>query len=283
MEKENVSEKSPFAGCAILIAALLVMVFLIGFSVSVLFRQSAAIAEFTDEKPSLIPLEVLEDRESELNRLAEKLEAFRLAVDSEESAEMSLTAEEINLAIAAYEPFKDFRGTLRVSSVSPQEIRLKISFPLNGRPRLAKENEGGWIASDPRFLNGTMVAEPGLLNREIVLQIREIEVPWKKVAPEFIAQMSPYRVAERYVGGEGMGAVMAKLTAVELGEGTIRFIKTTGVVPSDTITREQVDSASQKIFIFFAVAASLFLLFVAFVIFMGLRLKKRRDAAVSGG
>lgn len=281
MEKENVSEKSPYAGCAILIAALLVMVFLIGFSVSVLFRQSAAIAEFTDEKPALIPAEPLEDREPELNRLAEKLETFRLAVDGEESAEMTLTAEEMNLAIAAYEPFKDFRGTLRVASVSPREIRLEISFPLNGRPRLAKEGEAGWIASDPRFLNGTMVAEPGLLNREIVLRIADIEVPGKKVAPEFIAQMSPYRVAERYVGGEGMGGVMAKLTAVELGEGTLRFVKTAGVIPSDTITREQVDSASQKLFIFFAVAASLFLLFVAFVIFLGLRLKKRRDAAVS--
>jgi hypothetical protein len=282
MEKENVSEKSPFAGCAILIAALLVMVFLIGFSVSVLFRQSAAIAEFTDEKPAPIPAEPLDDREPELNRLAEKLEAFRLAVEGEESAEMTLTAEEMNLAIAAYEPFKDFRGTLRVASVSPQEIRLEISFPLNGRPRLAKEGEPGWIASDPRFLNGTMVAGPGLLNREIVLQIADIKVPGKKVAPEFIAQMSPYRVAERYVGGEGIGGVMAKLTAVELGDGSLRFIKTSGVVPSDTITREQVDSASQKLFIFFGVAASLFLLFVAFVIFLGLRLKKRRDAAVSG-
>lgn len=282
MEKENVSEKSPFAGCAILIAALLVMVFLIGFSVSVLFRQSAAIAEFTDEEPTPIPAEPLEDREPELNRLAEKFEAFRLAVEGEESAEMTLTAEEMNLAIAAYEPFKDFRGTLRVASVSPQEIRLEISFPLNGRPRLAKEGEPGWIGSDPRFLNGTMIAAPGLLNREIVLQIADIKVPGKKVAPEFIAQMSPYRVAERYVGGEGIGGVMAKLTAVELGDGSLRFIKTSGVVPSDTITREQVDSASQKLFIFFGVAASLFLLFVAFVIFLGLRLKKHRDAAVSG-
>ena len=36
--------RSPFAGCAILIAALLVMVFLIGFSVLTLFRQFNEIA-----------------------------------------------------------------------------------------------------------------------------------------------------------------------------------------------------------------------------------------------
>jgi hypothetical protein len=282
MNNDKVGEKSPYAGCAILIAALLVMVFLIGFSISVLFRQSNEIAKFTSKQPVVVEVSPIEDREADLNRLAEKLEAFRLAVDAGESAEMTLTAAEMNLAIAAYEPFKDFRGTLRVASVTPREMRLDISFPLNGRPRLAKEDEGGWIVSDPRFLNGTIVAEPGLLNREIVLQISDIEVPEKKVAPEFIAQMSPYRVAERYVGSEGLGGMMAKLTSVELSEGAVRFVKNAGVIPSDTVTNEQVDAASQRLFLFFAVAASLFLLFVAFVVFLGLRLKKRREAAVSG-
>lgn len=280
MKNDGVSEKSPYAGCAILIAALLVMVFLIGFSISVLFRQSNEIAKFTAEKPIVVEVEPLEDREAELNRLAEKLETFRLAVDDDESAAMELTAEEMNLAIAAYEPFKDFRGTLRVASITPEEIQLEISFQLNGRPRLAKEGEGGWITADPRFLNGTMIAEPGLLNRELVLQLSDIEVPGKNVAPEFVAQMSPYRVAERYVGGEGIGGVMSKLTSVELGEGTVRFVKIAGVTPKDTVTNDQVDAASQRLFLFFGIAASLFLLFVAFVIFLGLRLKKRNETAV---
>lgn len=281
MKKDDVSEKSPFAGCAIFIAALLVMVFLIGFSISVLFRQFNEIAKFTVEKPAVVEVEPLEDRETELNRLAEKLETFRLAVDDDGSATMELTAEEMNLAIAAYEPFKDFRGNLRVASISPDEIRLDISFQLNGRPRFAKEGEDSWITSDPRYLNGTMIAEPGLLNRELVLQLSDIEVPSKKVAREFVAQMSPYRVAERYVGGEGIGGVMSKLTSVELREGNVHFVKTAGVMPTDTVTNAQVDAASQRLFMFFGIAASLFLLFVAFVIFLGLRLKKRREAAVS--
>ena len=50
------SARSPFAGCAILIAALAVMVFLIGFSVLTLFRQFNEIAKFTGEKP--IPIEI---------------------------------------------------------------------------------------------------------------------------------------------------------------------------------------------------------------------------------
>jgi hypothetical protein len=125
-----------------------------------------------------------------------------------------------------------------------------------------------------------MVAKPGLLNKEVVLQISEIEVPGKTVARGFLGQMSPYRIAERYVAKEGIGGVMSELTSVDLADGVVRFVKTAGVKPKDTITNAQVDSASQRLFMFFAVAACLFLLFVAVVIFMGLRLKKRNEGAV---
>jgi hypothetical protein len=279
-EPKGVGDKSPFAGCAILIAAVLVMVFLIGFSISVLFRQFNAIAKFTGETPAVIEMVPIEGREAELNRLAEKIEAFRQAAEGEESAELELNAEELNLAIAAYEDFKDLRGTMKVSEITSEAIRMEISFQLNGKPRLSKEGEGGWITSDPRYLNGTIVAEPGLLKREVVLQISDIEVPGKEVAEEFIAQMSPYRIAERYVGDSGIGAVMPELTNVTLKEGAILFEKKAGEIAKDTVTDEQVDAASKRFFTFLGIAASIFLFFVAIVIFVGLRLKKKRDRPV---
>jgi len=279
-EPKGVGDKSPFAGCAILIAAVLVMVFLIGFSISVLFRQFNAIAKFTGEKPAVIELVPIEGREEELNKLAEKIEAFRQAAGDEESAELELNAEELNLAIAAYEDFKDLRGTMKVSEITSEAIRMEISFQLNGKPRLSKEGEGGWITSDPRYLNGTIVAEPGLLKREVVLQIRDIEVPGAEVAEQFIAQMSPYRIAERYVGDSGIGAVMPELTNVTLKEGAILFEKKAGEIAKDTVTDEQVDAASKRFFTFLGIAASIFLFFVAIVIFVGLRLKKKRDRPV---
>ena len=279
-EPKGVGDKSPFAGCAILIAAVLVMVFLIGFSISVLFRQFNAIAKFTGEKPAVIELVPIEGREEELNKLAEKIEAFRQAAGDEESAELELNAEELNLAIAAYEDFKDLRGTMKVSEITSEAIRMEISFQLNGKPRLSKEGEGGWITSDPRYLNGTIVAEPGLLKREVVLQIRDIEVPGAEVAEEFIAQMSPCRIAERYVGDSGIGAVMPELTNVTLKQGAILFEKKAGEIAKDTVTNEQVDAASKRFFTFLGIAASIFLFFVAIVIFVGLRLKKKRDRPV---
>ena len=54
----DASTRSPFAGCAIFIAAFAVMVFLIGFSTLTLFRQFREIAKFTDEKP--LPIDVID-------------------------------------------------------------------------------------------------------------------------------------------------------------------------------------------------------------------------------
>jgi hypothetical protein len=69
---------------------------------------------------------------------------------------------------------------------------------------------------------------------------------------------------------------MSGLTNVELADGVVRFVKKAGEVPKDTLTNEQVDQSSQRLFTFLGIAATIFLLFVAGVLFIGLRAKKRR-------
>jgi ABC-type arginine transport system permease subunit len=44
------------------------------------------------------------------------------------------------------------------------------------------------------------------------------------------------------------------------------------------VTDAQVDQSSQRLFTFLGIAASIFLFFVAIIIFVGLRGKKSRDA-----
>ncbi len=274
-ESKEVSEKSPFAGCAILLTALLVVVFLIIFSIVVLFRQFNEIAKFTGEKPSKVEVESVEDREADLNRLAEKIETFRIAVVDGKSALLELNAEEINLAIAAYESFKDLRGNLRVREINEKGILFDISFKLNGKPRLPKGDEPGIMATDPRYLNGTLQGVPALLKREVVLRVNEIDVSYAEVPRGFIEQMSPYRIAERYVDKGDIGQVMAGLTGVSLGEGVIRFEKEAGKVPVDTVTDQDVDQASHRLFRFFGIAAAVFLFFVTLILVVGFRAKKR--------
>jgi hypothetical protein len=270
------SARSPFAGCAILIAALAVMVFLIGFSVLTLFRQFNEIAKFTDTKPVPIEVSSIENKEPELNQLAERIEAFRQQLAGDTEASLALSADDLNTAIAAYDAFKELRGTFRVTSIADGQMRIAISFPLNGRPRFAREGEPGWIASDQRFLNGTMVARPNLLKHEVILSLDTIEVPGKKVAPEFIDQMSPYRVTERYLLDPVIGPAMAKLTRVGIADGKLVLTRIPGEIPVDKITDAQVDSASSRLFTVLGIAAACFLVFAGIIVFIGVRAKARK-------
>lgn len=270
------SARSPFAGCAILIAALAVMIFLIGFSVLTLFRQFNEIAKFTDVKPVAIEISSLENKEADLNHLAARIETFRQQLAGNTEASLALSADDLNLAIAVYDPLKELRGTFRVADIEGETLRLAISFPLNGRPRFAHEGEPGWVASDQRFLNGVMVARPNLLKREVILSIDTIEVPGKKVAPEFIDQMSPYRIAERYLTDSVIGPVMAKLTRVGVADGKLVLTRIPNEIPSDMITNQQVDSASARLFTTLGIAAACFLTFAGIIVFIGVRAKARK-------
>ena len=270
------SARSPFAGCAILIAALAVMVFLIGFSVLTLFRQFNEIAKFTEEKP--IPIEVtsLDNKESELNNLAERIEVFRQQLAGDNETSIALSTDDINLAIATYDAFKELRGTFRIVRIEGESLRIAISFPLNGKPRLARKDEPGWIASDSRYLNGTLIARPHLLKQEVVLRLDSIEVPGKKVAPEFIDQMSPYRITERYLADKVIGPALAKFTRVEVSGGKVILTRKPNEIPADRITDAQVDAGSRKLFNTLGIAAACFITFAGVIVVIGLRTKARK-------
>lgn len=271
------SARSPFAGCAILVAALAVMIFLIGFSVLTLFRQFNEIAKFTAETPVPVEITALDNQEARLNALAERIEGFRQALAGDQEATLELSVDELNLAIAAYDAFKELRGTFRVLSADEKDMKIAISFPLNGKPRLTRDDEKGWITSDSRFLNGTLSARPTLLKKEIVLKLDAIEVPGKKVAPEFIDQMSPYRITERYLTDSAIGPAMAKLTEVSLTEGKLRLTRRPGQTPVDLISDSQVDSASGRLFTTLGIAAAVFLAFAGVITFIGVRAKARKS------
>lgn len=275
-QKKQATARSPLAGCLILIIALLVMVSLIAFSVSTLFRQFKEIVKFTSDKPAEVQVEKIEGREAEMNALSNRLEIFRQALSEKREARLALSAADINLAIAAYEPFVELRETFWVKSVDTEHMRIQISFPLNGVPRLAKEEEDGFMATDPRYLNAVLVTRPVLLKGEVVLKIDDIEVDKGTVPPEFIEQMSPYRPTERYSAHEIIGPVMRQLTEVTTEDGVMVLARIPGQSPADTISDEQVDDATSRFMLVFGGAATLFLIFVGVMIFIGLRAKAKQ-------
>lgn len=269
----DANSRSPFAGCIILVLALLVMVFLIVFSTWGLFRQFNEVAKFTGEQPKPVPVATLDGREAEINALAEKLEKFRQDLTGETETRLVLTPAELNLAIAAYEPFKELRETFHITGIEGDSLKVAIAFRLNGKPRLARDGEPGLTASDPRFLNATLTARPQLLGREVVLQLTDIEVPDVTVPREFIEQMSPYRITERYQTDKTIGPAMAKLTSVSITDGAVVLTRKPGESPADRISDADVDSASGRFFTALGIGACVFLVFVGIIIFIGLRAK----------
>lgn len=270
------SARSPFAGCAILIAAVLMMVFLIGFSIFALYRQFNEIAKFTAEKPIPIEVSTLENKDAQLRQLDERFDQFRQQLAEHAESSLTLSADDINLAIAKYDAFKELKGTFRVTSIDGETLRIAISYMINGKPRFSHEGEPGWVASDARYLNGTLVARPLLLKKEIVLRLDTIEVPGATVPREFIDQMSPYRITERYLADKILGPAMSKLTRVGIADGKLVLTRNPKENPADMITDAQVDSASSRLFISLGLAATVFLVFAAIIIIIGLRAKARK-------
>ena len=270
------SARSPFAGCAILIAAVAMMVFLIGFSIFALFRQFSEIAKFTAEKPVLIEVSPLESQREELNILTQRLVKFRDELGGDAETSLTLSAEDVNLAIAAYDSFKELKGTFRVTKIENETLRIAISFMLNGKPRFTRNGEPGWVASDSRYLNGTLVARPFLMKNEIVLSLDTIEVSGAKVPREFIEQMSPYHITERYLADKILGPAMAKLTRIGIADGKIVLTRKPNEIPIGVITNEQVDSGSQRLFMSLGLAATAFLIFAGIIVLIGLRAKAKK-------
>ena len=267
--------RSPLAGCAILITVGLMVIFLVVFSAVSFFRQADAISKFTQEKPAPVEITSVVGKEAEIQALSTRLEAFNKQLDGDQPATLALSADDLNLAVAAYQPFEDLRGTFRVKEITDKNMRIDVSYKMNGKPRRTKEGENGLITSDFQYLNGSFIARPSLEKNEVSLKIDEVIVPGKAVPEEFVIRLSPYQVMQRYLTDPVMGTVMKKLTRVELANGQLLLKRVPGENQSDAITHDQVDSGSNRLFKVLGIAASVFLAFVAVMILITIRRAKR--------
>ncbi|MFT3991553.1 MAG: hypothetical protein QM680_09085 [Luteolibacter sp.] len=260
--------RSPLAGCAILITVGLMVVFLVVFSVYSFFRQANEISKFTEPRPQPVAVTSTIGKEAEIQSLNSRLEAFHQQLEKDEPATLALSVDDLNLAIAAYGPFSELRGTFRVEEITPKFIRIALSYKMNGKPRFTKNGEQGLVTSDFQYLNGTLIARPWLEKDEVSLRIDEVRVPGKTVPPEFAIRMTPYQVMQRYLTHPVMGPVMKKLTRVETADGQLLLKRIPGEHQVNTITDKQVDSASTRLFTVFGIVVTIFLAFVATMIYL---------------
>lgn len=271
------SARSPLSGCTILIVAVLVLVFLIGFSVWLPFRQADEIEKFTQETPEPVPALRIPDHEEEATALVERLESFRSSLsDKDAEAEIRLSTRDLNLAIALFEPLEEMRGTFHVDEISDGVIHASICYQLNGRPRLAREGEEGPITSDPRYLVASLNARPVLSKREFVLSVDSLEVPGSEIPEGFMGHFSTLRIFEQSKDDPVIGPVMGILTKAVIEEDQLVLARIPGAPLPDVVTDEEFQKGGGKIAMFLGGAILLFLLFAGLVLFVGYRAQLRK-------
>ncbi len=213
--------QNPGAGCLIMIVALVSLAFLVGFGIWSLFKQHREISKFTDPSPQEIAVPDLEANAQAVIGLNAKLETFRTEAGNKREALLKLSAEELNLAFAAFKEFEELRGTFRVKEITAEEVHIEIAFKMRGAPTKPE---------DFRYLNGTMITRPQLTGGEIIFEVTRIEVSGKTVPDGFVGVFSPYRPAQMYLEDEALGPWMKRLTSLTLEDG----FATLAIIPADT-------------------------------------------------
>ena len=274
--------RSPFAGCLILVLALLMLIGLIGFTAWMPFRQAAEIEKFTKAAPAPLAVDPIEGNEAKVNALVERLEAFRTELnDAAKPARIEFTADDLNLAIAAFPQVEQLRKSFRVREITADALVIDICYQLNGRPRLAKEGEEGVMASDPRYLIGTIKGRPQLARRELALQVDALEVPDATVPQGFMDHFSTLRLFERYVKDPVLGPAMAKMTRAEIKDGKMILARIPGENPPEVVSDSTFQQGSQRFLTLLGIVACLFLSFAATMVFLGIR--KQKSLEKEGG
>jgi hypothetical protein len=272
--------RSPFAGCLILILALGMLVSLVVFAAWLPFKQAAEIEKFTAPSPSPLPVEAIEGNEAKVNQLSERLEHFRseLLGDTAKLARIELSPEDLNLAIAAYEPGKQLRGSFRVKEITKDGLVIDICYKLNGRPRLAKKGEDGPVTSDPRYLIGTLKGHPRLARKELALHVDSLAVPGgEPVADGFMQHFSSLRLFESYVKDPVLGPAMATLTRAELEPGKMVLSRIPGETPPEVVGDADFRQGGSRVVKWLGIGACVFLAFAATMVFVGLRRQRRAE------
>ncbi|HEY1121034.1 MAG TPA: hypothetical protein VGE67_05520 [Haloferula sp.] len=277
------SARSPFAGCLIFILALLMLVGLIGFTAWMPFRQATEIEKFTKASPAPLAVEPTEGNEAKVNDLVARLEAFRSDLnDASKPAQVELTADDLNLAIAAFPQVTELRKSFRIREITADALLIDICYQLNGRPRLAKEGEEGFMSSDPRYLIGTIKGRPLLARRELALQVEALEVPGSTVPQGFLEHFSTLRIFERYLKDPVLGPVMAKMTRAEIKDGKMILARVPGENPPEVVSDATFQQGSQRFLTLLGGAACIFLAFAATMVFLGIRKQKRLEKENGG-
>lgn len=212
---KQVNQRSPFAGCILMIAVACSFLFILVFSFFSLLKQDSAIKEFTNNTSSPVPVSNPEARANDLAALDERLSNFfKTIIEDGKEAEIRLTADDLNLAIGGHHEFNELQETFYVDSFKDGKMIVSINEALNGAP----------LSGTNYYLTGQLIGIPVISDEEVVFDVQEIKVPGKDVPDGFLGNYSPRRLMQRYKDHEKIGPMMRAIKEVKI-EGDTMVVK----------------------------------------------------------
>lgn len=265
-QADQAGQRSPFAGCAIMLILASVALFLISVSAYSLFQQNKEISKFTSPTPMELSPVSLEGKETELNALHARLTSFRNQIVDrpQEAAELALSVDDLNFILATAEPLRDYKPYFLIKEIREGLLIADHFRPMNGLPG----------SGEKRYLNSIATLKPILAEKTLVFQVEALDVEQSTVPREFIAQIPPYRFGVEQQKDPIFGPVLSGLTSMEAKPGQLILRRIPGQVPASTVPNDQVDSAMQRI-VRVLVAGLIFL--IGLGVFLSLRAKAKRE------
>ncbi|MDF1710727.1 MAG: hypothetical protein P1U90_00705 [Akkermansiaceae bacterium] len=281
--------RSPFAGCLILIVMAVVILVLISSAAYFLKKQTDAYKTFTDEEARPAPVADLKAHESEFNSLVNRLRHFDHEVNNGRAAELALSAQDLNLAIAHFDVLKSYRGQFHFEKITATNISGTIHLPFNSTSKLpgfVRSSLG--IESRENNLNGTFTGTPLLTDGKLILNVSEITPSKGEIPEELLSGISRFLISgelEQKAEDDPKNIpellkTLRKLTSIELREESLIFSYAPDSKPPSV--KEESDAMATKAKQLVALGAVIFILtMILFFILMSRRQKAKRAAAQS--
>jgi len=281
--------RSPFAGCLILIVMALVILVLISSAGYFLKKQTNAYKTFTEEIANSAPIADPKAHETEFNSLVNRLRHFDHEVSNDRAAQLSLSAQDLNLAIAHFEILKSYRGQFYFEKITPADISGTIHLPFNSTAKLPNFVRSSLkIESRENNLNGTFTGTPLLTDGKLILNVSEITPSKGEVPEELLSGISRFLISgelEQKAEDDPENIpellkILRKLTSIEMRNDSLVFLYSPDSKPPSV--KEESDAMATKAKHLVALGAVIFILtMILFFILMSRRQKTKRDALQS--
>ncbi|NWK57527.1 hypothetical protein HW115_18055 [Verrucomicrobiaceae bacterium N1E253] len=256
---------SPFAGCSIFIIAGTIALGMVTFLIWSYFQTRDMVESFTDEKPKSIEMVDTSGRESEQVELKSKLVGFRHNVEARHQAEMRLTAEEMNLAIATFEILKPHQGKLYIREITESGIIADISFPTKSRMR----------SDENRYINATLTIQPELVDGAPFPKITAIQSDNAGEVHEQFKQFISETLLKPVYDDPEIGPVFQGLSGVEINEACVLLKTDPGYQAPASQPEESTELIIDRLLKGFAIIAVVFLAITTTIIILARRKTKR--------